>query len=399
MRGLAVLLVMVVHFTRDRFFFGMLISLDTFFVMSGFLIVTLILDEWQRAGDVDLRAFYIRRGFRLLPALYMMLCLFVLAGVAGLWSFKRSLFEAAGAALYVYPLVLGIGGTDKSYLVPLWSLSVEEWFYFTLPWILVLVVLRRRSDRNAVILLGVLSVAMVLGVVAKMTIQSPDSPQRYIAQLRPELLGFGALVAFVRRWILLNRTPAIDSAIRWTARVGTLAYVCTIFWGTAFPDLRYEGDDPALIGKRISDTVTGLPAPRWFGQFFGALGGPGYTIGIVGVAAVILYTTTTTPNNWMARFLSVKLLVLAGTYSYALYLYHYPLANAVVPKLVPDSLEYDPHHVVASHLMLHFVLSAGLSVLAAYLSMRLVERPAQAFRRRRFASSTVQNRPAGGRTT
>jgi peptidoglycan/LPS O-acetylase OafA/YrhL len=388
-RGIAVLMVMLVHFTRDRYLLGLLISLDSFFVMSGFLITTLLLDEWYARGRVDMRAFYIRRAFRLLPALYAMLTLLVVGGLVGLWGLKRAVFEAFCAAFYIYPAVLTQEGIERALLVPLWSLSVEEWFYFSLPPLLVLGVLRRRSPRNLKVLLGAFMVAYLTGVVMKMTVSSASGGVRGILQMRPEVLMLGSAAAFFRQYLLRQGTERMHTVVKWVARLGVASFVLTSLFGTAFPDYRYQGAEPDLVGRPVSELVDALPAPSWFGQFFGVLGGPGYLFGIVGVAGLILYTTTTTPENRIARFLENRVLRLAGVYSYAIYLYHYPLANQIVPKLLPDSIEYDRYHVVWSHLVLHIVLSSVLTFIAAYLSMRLVERPAQALRRRRFASATL----------
>jgi peptidoglycan/LPS O-acetylase OafA/YrhL len=70
--GLAVLVVVLVH-TQVPFLPGGWAGVDIFFVLSGFLITTLLLEEWDRTGSISLRHFYLRRALRLLPALVVML--------------------------------------------------------------------------------------------------------------------------------------------------------------------------------------------------------------------------------------------------------------------------------------------------------------------------------------
>ena len=74
-RALAVLAVMAFHFLGAEYFAGGLIGVDVFFVLSGFLITSLLLDEQNRTGAVSLRGFYHRRVLRLFPAMYTLLAL------------------------------------------------------------------------------------------------------------------------------------------------------------------------------------------------------------------------------------------------------------------------------------------------------------------------------------
>src|SRR5512135_1188424 len=77
LRGVAILAVVIVHsgHINSRAAF---IGVDLFFVLSGFLITTLLLEEWEGVGRISLKRFYVRRALRLLPALMVMLAVFVL---------------------------------------------------------------------------------------------------------------------------------------------------------------------------------------------------------------------------------------------------------------------------------------------------------------------------------
>ena len=127
-------------------------GVDLFFVLSGFLITTLLLEEQARKGTISLRAFYRRRALRLLPALFALLAVFLAVATVAAVTGGRSL------AKDVFGVVAGVGYFSNVAMVGepsirpmpeelrhLWSLAMEEQFY--LLWPLVLVLLLRRSPR------------------------------------------------------------------------------------------------------------------------------------------------------------------------------------------------------------------------------------------------------------
>jgi peptidoglycan/LPS O-acetylase OafA/YrhL len=136
-RGVAILFVVLVHdgIIRDTFGF---IGINTFFVLSGFLITCLLVEEWDMSNDIRFREFYVRRALRLLPALLIMLIAFVVFAFFFDPRRKaiREFYEALRALFYFtnWARIFRIGRTVT--LVHTWSLSVEEQFYFTWPFIL-----------------------------------------------------------------------------------------------------------------------------------------------------------------------------------------------------------------------------------------------------------------------
>jgi peptidoglycan/LPS O-acetylase OafA/YrhL len=154
-RAIAIALVVVVHATR-RPPSGNL-GVDLFFVLSGFLITTILLEERATRGHVPLSAFYRRRALRLVPALVVMLGCFllvstVLALVRGTSLHEPVLGVAAGLG-YFSNIVIAAG--DRPFAMPspihhLWSLAEEEQFY--LVWPLVLFVVLRGHVRWGLLL-------------------------------------------------------------------------------------------------------------------------------------------------------------------------------------------------------------------------------------------------------
>src|SRR5437588_2017988 len=78
LRGVAILLVLAFHF---GFLPGGSLGVDVFFVLSGFLITTVLVEEWQRRGSISLKNFYLRRALRLLPAFFTLLLILLLGSL------------------------------------------------------------------------------------------------------------------------------------------------------------------------------------------------------------------------------------------------------------------------------------------------------------------------------
>ena len=116
------------------------LGVEVFFVISGFIITRALLREWQEAGRIDLRAFWLRRARRLLPTLFLLLAgvmAYTAAFEADVVASLRADVLAALAYVTNWHLILG----DQSYfasfekpslLLHLWSLAIEEQFYFGL---------------------------------------------------------------------------------------------------------------------------------------------------------------------------------------------------------------------------------------------------------------------------
>src|SRR5262249_48217930 len=126
----------------------------------GFLITCLLLEEWDRSGTVSLKQFYLRRAFRLLPALFVLVFVWTLAFI--LWpdpSQPRKLIprEALLTLCYLRNYVDALGIDCSRVFKHAWSLAVEEHFYFTWPLLLLMLLRLRCSSRT---LAGVLVLAI-----------------------------------------------------------------------------------------------------------------------------------------------------------------------------------------------------------------------------------------------
>lgn len=158
-RGLAIAGVIAAHYYGSPATGAM--GVDLFFVLSGFLITTLLLEERDRTGSYSLRRFYARRARRLLPALAVLLIVY--ASVRG----RAGLEPALLGASYVSNFLMAFSGhfyrlLEYAYLGQLWSLAAEEQFYAL--WPLLLPLLLRSRHRLPLLLL--FSVAYDMAIVA-----------------------------------------------------------------------------------------------------------------------------------------------------------------------------------------------------------------------------------------
>lgn len=160
LRGVAILMVAAAHSLVPSYGwpnFGTL-GVDVFFVLSGFLITTLLLEEWAATGTISLARFYRRRARRLLPALLTITgaaALILLAAHPAVWEHTLVAFAArisyAGNLLLAFTS-FGVGGDRFNHL---WSLAEEEQFYLLWPFLLIFLLRRNTRPRTMLLLLTV----------------------------------------------------------------------------------------------------------------------------------------------------------------------------------------------------------------------------------------------------
>lgn len=332
LRAIAVLLVVVYH-SGVEVVSGGYIGVDVFFVISGFLITTHLLESLQQHGTVHFASFYTRRARRILPAAFTVLMLTVIAAV--IWMpplLLREVFRGAIAtALYVPNMLFGMQGTNylaesaPSVFQHYWSLGIEEQFYIVWPAILLIGYrLCKQSERALFYGVATLIALSFLLCVIMMSVSQPWA--FFSLPTRAWELGVGGLVAFVMRsgasWITHPRM----GLMAWVG-LGALLVVA-VTYGAATPFPSYYAAIPVLATALV---------------IIGGMAGP------------------VNP----ARVLSVRPMQFVGLISYSLYLVHWPLL--VIPQATAG------HH---NPLPASVLLGLGaLSIPAAYVLYRWVENP------------------------
>ncbi|WP_433372191.1 acyltransferase family protein [Actinoplanes sp. CA-142083] len=240
LRAIAVTLVVLSHAGLSRFAGGY-VGVDVFFVISGFLITTLLLKELTRTGKISLPGFYGRRAIRLLPVSTVV----VVATLVATWlfvpatRFKSISLDALFSTFYGINWRLAYEGTDylnataaPSPLQHLWSLAVEEQFYLVWPLLLLAVWAGRRAHRRAAIALSILVVVSLAVSVQQTTAAAPWA--YFGSHTRAWELGIGALVAIAAG--RLSRTPkALAAALTWGGLAAVIVAALRYDESTAFP--------------------------------------------------------------------------------------------------------------------------------------------------------------------
>ncbi|MFC6882238.1 acyltransferase family protein [Actinomadura yumaensis] len=333
LRGLAILGVLLFH---TGHFGGGFLGVDLFFVLSGFLITGLLLDETRaRGGRLDLVAFWGRRARRLLPALAVTIAGTLLlcwaSGPPALLRFALDDAPWVAANLANWHFVAERVGywdaADTRGFAHLWSIAVEEQFYLLWPLVLALVARGPRAHRRVA---AVAAAGAALSLVLMIVLADPADTTRVYegTDTRAFSLLLGALMATAPVSRLLAR--AGRPACAWTG----LALACGI--GTYW----------AAVG--------GQDSPMLFrgGLFLHAL-----------ACAVLIACAAHAPNAPFGRVLAVRPLRWLGQISYSLYLWHWPLTLLLSEERLG----------IAGWSRTAVVVAA--SVAAAWLSKVLVEDP------------------------
>jgi peptidoglycan/LPS O-acetylase OafA/YrhL len=372
MRAIAVVAVMIYH-ANSGWLHGGFLGVEVFFVISGYLITLLLIAEHERDERIDLKAFWVRRFRRLLPALYLMLALLVVyLALFNRSAQGRNRGDIIAGLTYVsnwYQIWVGAGYTASEAFAPLrhlWSLAVEEQFYLVWPLVMMLILRRGREHlpRVALWLVGV-SVALTVLMAAVFVPGDIDST----CSLDGGTSGYWSIAG---RCISINDTLYLSTITR--AGGLMLGAAFAMLWrpvAIARGPLRDKGrqlDLVALLGVVILavmmwrvflaepavDILTGSRFDPWL--FRGGLF-------LAGLATVMIIAAVTHSESLTGRLLGTPVLAWIGTRSYGLYLFHWPIYQIIRGQAGVKMSVWQ------------FLLAMALTVPLTEASYRFVEQP------------------------
>jgi len=275
LRALAVALVLVHHFITPVEFGGH-VGVDVFFVLSGYLITSILLVESAKHGRVRLKRFYVRRAIRLYPPLLLVIAVLVVPGALVAPSLLRFAAETVFAATYTTPVAIELVTNASWMWRHTWSLGVEEIFYLVWPLLLMAVArLGWQLRTRALVALGTGAAMTVLQVLTTL------DGDRMSILLRAGGLFFGCAVA-----LYLHDSPRTFRSTWGWAGLGLVAA------GVVLSTATHNG----AIGVLLT---------------------------VVGTTVALAHVVT--GSSALTQALSVRPLAYTGKISYELYLWHFPV--------------------------------------------------------------------------
>ncbi|HJP90502.1 MAG TPA: acyltransferase [Pyrinomonadaceae bacterium] len=341
LRGLAIAGVLTFH-THHLFGWSLLpggnIGVDVFFVLSGFLITALLLEEWEGTRTISLKSFYWRRALRLAPALVLLLiAVYFFSDILFLRAEANDTRRAIPVAfVYASDLALAFFNLRLGALQHTWSLAIEEHFYLIWPLLLFGFLKLGITRKRLVIITLLLAAASALHRATLQQLGALPVRTYYGIDTRADALLIGCATGMCVSWGLI--------------RVQTFRSLLL----------------PSLLFIAVCLLATEYATP------FMHIGG--FTL-LAMATAVLLVNLVLSPTNYANTLLEYAPLVWLGRISYGVYLWHYPVYKAT--------------SFLNAGWPLKLCVAIAATLVVSSLSYYLLERPALTLKRRFTSASSV----------
>jgi peptidoglycan/LPS O-acetylase OafA/YrhL len=345
----------VIFHTNFQTLPGSWAALGVFFVLSGFLITTMLATEHQRTGGISLGKFYSRRAVRLLPPLLITIALLALyAAVVSVADASQRIWGDSAAALFYYADYRQAFQQNPFYggfLTQCWSLAVEEQFY--LIWAVLLVVALKFGRRKLAYVIAITGIVACTANRIYIVLSAPHwsiyvADRTYYAfDTRADALFLGCLLGLIATGNHLeNWKPIPKQLLAIAALISTAVMIWILF------EVGLYSRSLPLVWVPVSEIAS----------------------------AIIITYFVVHPKGLGTRVMGISILVLIGNMSYTIYLIHWPVFVALSPSTTHWSyLEVD-------------VVRMAIVIPLALASWYLMERPLTRWRRRELDPAHPVNR-------
>lgn len=352
LRGIAILLVVMSH-AKIPTLAGGFIGVDVFFVLSGFLITALLVQEFDRnESRINFRNFYMRRALRLGPALLLFLILYLTLAILFGKDWTVHAYRALFSLFYITNWVNAFQLFNMHVLSHTWSLSIEEQFYILWPLPLYLLLKHVSSRGRIVVIIGILIIleyAFRLYMTGAIEVSWVRVHMGLDTRTDPLLVGCLLGVALL--------SPRIRSSLELRTRMfgylGIAGFVFIIVWMVAFGIIPID-----TVEQRL----------RQYHYW-------GLALTEVSVALIILHVFLS-KKSLLKSLLGWHPLVWIGKISYGLYIWHFPIFHATF-KVFNSKLDLTKQENV----VLVAILAFAVSLVITAASYQFVEAPALKLKR------------------
>ncbi|HDV6121246.1 TPA: acetyltransferase [Staphylococcus pseudintermedius] len=336
-RAVAVIAIIIYHL-NPQWLSGGFLGVDTFFVISGYLITSLLLTEYHNTGKIELMSFWLRRVKRLIPAvLFLVMGVIVLSLIFMPTEIQKVRADSIAAIFYVsnwWYIMQNVDYFEQfavQALKHLWSLAIEEQFYLVFPIVLLsLLSFIRRLKSIRIIFL----ILLVISIIAMMVLYVPNENVARVyfgTDTRIQTLLMGVLLALV--WPPFQLKAKVNRQMRTMIDTAGVVGLAILF----------------ICFKFVSETNSIL----YYGGFF-----------LISTVTLLVIASSVHPSGYFAKFLGNKVFTFIGSRSYSLYLWHYPIIVLIHHQFVQGQIP-----------PLVYVVEILLMVLMAEFSYKFIEQP------------------------
>ncbi|MDW4387903.1 acyltransferase family protein [Staphylococcus saprophyticus] len=348
LRAIAVIGIIIYHLNK-QWLSGGFLGVDTFFVISGYLITSLLLFEYESTGIINLKQFWLRRIKRLIPAVLLLVVTVTLATLIfkpeQIISIKHDAFAAIFYVSNWWYIATDVNYFEQFAFMPLkhlWSLAIEEQFYIVFPIVLIALLLTIKKYRNVTLIFWIISLISLLLMVWISRPHMQHSRVYFGTDTRLQTMLLGVILAFI--WppfkLKQNPNPSLRFIIDSIGAIGILILL--------------------LLFIKVDDNSDWI----YNGGFY-----------LISGITLFVIISVVHPSGYFAKLIGNPFFVYIGKRSYSLYLWHFPVISFLHSYYVEGQV---PLYVYALDIL--------LTIFFAEISYRFIETP---FRKQGFKALSI----------